>query len=372
MTPTPEPPPLLNLTTWVMSQGHIPTHPPPSDRVHIPTRDPSPRGSAVHSGVTADYLLHAVWFARLYPTELSLVGRVCLRLHAAVTPRNDAGPGPGGTQRLRLRSPGQVRPKASMVGTSGQGAAMAHPSLSSPPSSSFSSSQAAAALCSSPLLCFVPHGIPLQRMSGPWRASRCCRAKTARASEQTRRSTLTCKQQGPVDAMRFLQRAPLLLLLAISMFLTNPAVAPAEEGKNTKDAEHALLFEAMDVIDKHFIDLSNKDGVAQSSDKHEYNSVAWEGLKRELEEKRLSDRKETYKEIKKMLKKLGDRYTRFVSPADFVKLTKYDATGVGLAVNQDEEGLIIGYPPLAGSTAADAGDKRRGEEQKRREIGAGE
>ncbi|EKX33953.1 hypothetical protein GUITHDRAFT_147575 [Guillardia theta CCMP2712] len=155
--------------------------------------------------------------------------------------------------------------------------------------------------------------------------------------------------------MRFLQRAPLMLLLAFSMYLFNPAVAPAEESKDMKDAEHALLFEAMDVVDRHFIDLSNKEGVARSSELHEYNSVSWEGLKKELEEKKLENRKETYKEIKKVLKKLGDRYTRFLPPSEFVKLTKYDATGVGLAVNQDEQGLLIGYPPLAGSTAADAG-----------------
>ena len=157
-----------------------------------------------------------------------------------------------------------------------------------------------------------------------------------------------------------------MLLLAFSMYLFNPAVAPAEESKDMKDAEHALLFEAMDVVDRHFIDLSNKEGVAQSSERHEYNSVSWEGLKKELEEKKLENRKETYKEIKKVLKKLGDRYTRFLPPSEFVKLTKYDATGVGLAVNQDEQGLLIGYPPLAGSTAADAGEDKRREEREER------
>jgi hypothetical protein len=34
-----------------------------------------------------------------------------------------------------------------------------------------------------------------------------------------------------------------------------------------------------------------------------------------------------YRQIEKLLSRLGDKYTRFMDPNEFQKLTKYDVTG---------------------------------------------
>ena len=51
----------------------------------------------------------------------------------------------------------------------------------------------------------------------------------------------------------------------------------------------------------------------------------------------------SYNEINGALKKLGDKYTRFVKPEDFAKLTKYDVTGVGVLIVEKEGHINMIY-----------------------------
>jgi C-terminal processing protease CtpA/Prc len=48
----------------------------------------------------------------------------------------------------------------------------------------------------------------------------------------------------------------------------------------------------------------------------------------------------SYTEIASALKKLGDKYTRFVKPSNFAKLTKYDVTGVGVRIVEKDLRLV--------------------------------
>jgi len=124
------------------------------------------------------------------------------------------------------------------------------------------------------------------------------------------------------------------------------------------DPEHAIVKEALTVVDEHFIDLKNAKGVADSSSRHVFNGVDWLKLLQEEDAKNIKDRASSYKDINAALKKLGDRYTRFVKPADFAKLTKYDVTGVGVLIVEKNGQLFVGAPPLAGSTASEADVKK--------------
>lgn len=147
--------------------------------------------------------------------------------------------------------------------------------------------------------------------------------------------------------------APLAGLL-VSTSAAHAQELPAPPAVAAADAEHALVAEALTVVDEHFIDLKNPKGVADSSQQHRFNGVDWKQLRLSEDSKRLKNRDASYKEINGALKKLGDKYTRFVKPADFAKLTKYDVTGVGVLIVEKEGQLFVGAPPLAGSTAAEA------------------
>lgn len=154
--------------------------------------------------------------------------------------------------------------------------------------------------------------------------------------------------------------AALSLAFAVNLFVGMPALAEeaAENTAATVDPEHALLNEAMGLVEDHFLDLSNKDGVVDSVNKHTYNGVLWPELKSEMDATKLRDRGATHNKIKKVLSKLGDRYTRFLQPKDFAKLTKYDVTGVGVLLVEKNSNLYVGAPPLAGSAAEAAGIKK--------------
>jgi len=74
------------------------------------------------------------------------------------------------------------------------------------------------------------------------------------------------------------------------------------------DEEHALVYEVLSTIDRHFYDLKNDEGAAASSVTHTYNGMAVEEVRATtLQTRKLPSRQATYKEIRKLVKGLGDR-----------------------------------------------------------------
>jgi len=143
------------------------------------------------------------------------------------------------------------------------------------------------------------------------------------------------------------------LLFGAPAFAVEASADPA-----SVDPEHALLSEAMGLVEDHFLDLNNQNGVADSVSTKTYNGVLWPELKESMDKTKLKDRGATYKKIQNVLSKLGDRYTRFLKPSDFAKLTKYDVTGVGVLLVDKGGSLYVGAPPLAGSAGEAAGIKK--------------
>ena len=126
----------------------------------------------------------------------------------------------------------------------------------------------------------------------------------------------------------------------------------AKDGANSLTIASLTLVTAQ--VDQHFFDLNNQQGTLDSVKTHVYNSISWDQVRGEFEKKPLKDREQSYKEISKLVSRLGDKYTRFLPPKEFVKLTKYDQTGVGLLLVQRGGSLFVSAPPLVGSTAAEA------------------
>ena len=177
-------------------------------------------------------------------------------------------------------------------------------------------------------------------------------------------------------AVRHIIQAVSASVLAVCMVTSTPSVAdpvpplPSEASSTTavpaapsapslapkiKDAEHQYLDEVLDTVEDHFLDLNNAKGVADSSRTKTFNGVSWAQIRREFDTVELATRDDTYRAVRKLLARLGDRFTRLMPPQEFAKLTKYDMTGVGILLLERDGNLYLAAPPLAGSTGAEAG-----------------
>lgn len=131
--------------------------------------------------------------------------------------------------------------------------------------------------------------------------------------------------------------ASLLVPLALSISLTPPFALPSEAVAKTEG--YALFNEVWSLVNENFVDpVPGWDGVYSSS-------VA--ALTKGADEKVVT---------RKMLKTLGDKYTRLLDKNFYESLWKYDAIGVGLLFQSDpNKPLTIASPPISGSTGALAG-----------------
>jgi len=125
-----------------------------------------------------------------------------------------------------------------------------------------------------------------------------------------------------------------------------------------KDDEHALLQEAIATIDRRYYDIKNAEGASASSQAHTYNGMAVDQLRTALDARKLTSREATYKEIRKIVKGLGDKYARFIPPTEAASLTKYDVSSIGLVLIRQDGALIVAADAYPRSAAAAAGIKR--------------
>lgn len=114
------------------------------------------------------------------------------------------------------------------------------------------------------------------------------------------------------------------------------------------DAQHALLEEAWKIVDKYFYNVK-------------FNGVDWEREREQLQSTTLKSSTDTYVALRRAVKKLGDRYTRVLDPQQMTALRKYDVSGVGLLLTENESGELIVVMDPAGDSAAGKAGVRRGD-----------
>ena len=109
----------------------------------------------------------------------------------------------------------------------------------------------------------------------------------------------------------------------------------------------AVIEEAWSVVDEHFLDARGQ----------RYTPEFWAGVKeRTMRGAPYTSRRETYAAVRAMLAQLDDQFTRFVTPAQFTALTKYDITGVGLNIGEgDAPGELVVLGLILEGEAARAG-----------------
>lgn len=131
------------------------------------------------------------------------------------------------------------------------------------------------------------------------------------------------------------------------------APAPAvrdSSGAATKDApapaaatDLQIVDEVWKVVDENFLPARAADG---------FDRARWARLREEYTKHPPVTRAEAYDVIRDILRTLGDPFSRFVDPAAFAPLLKYDISGVGLNIAEDADdgsrlrvlGLVLDSP----------------------------
>ncbi|MCS7030078.1 MAG: S41 family peptidase [Gloeomargarita sp. SKYG116] len=110
-------------------------------------------------------------------------------------------------------------------------------------------------------------------------------------------------------------------LLTVGLTAPAPAQTPLEN--NPK----AILDEAWQIIDTHYVDPK-------------FNRVNWQQVRRDLLSREYTSKAQAYAALRAELSKLGDPYTRFLDPQEFQALINQTAgefSGIGVRLKLDDE-----------------------------------
>ncbi|CAL4962224.1 unnamed protein product [Urochloa decumbens] len=101
--------------------------------------------------------------------------------------------------------------------------------------------------------------------------------------------------------------------------------AVAEEVRAEAVTNEQLVEEAWEVVNESFLpDAGNRP----------WSPEMWMQRKQDILQGTIKSRARAHDIIQKMLASLGDPYTRFLSPSEFSKMSKYDMTGIGLNLRE--------------------------------------
>jgi len=112
-----------------------------------------------------------------------------------------------------------------------------------------------------------------------------------------------------------------------------------------------LYLEAWRAVDKAYVDKT-------------FNGANWfKERERGLRDGGLDDRESTYEEIRKLLNKLDDPFTRFLEPEKYASVSestmKADVSGVGVEFGFGDDGAVVVVAPAPGGPAMEAGIKAK-------------
>eukprot|EP00258_Populus_trichocarpa_P051298 XP_024467317.1 carboxyl-terminal-processing peptidase 1, chloroplastic isoform X3 [Populus trichocarpa] len=93
-----------------------------------------------------------------------------------------------------------------------------------------------------------------------------------------------------------------------------------------------IVEEAWEIVNDSFLDSGRRRWTPQS----------WQQKKEDILSGSIQSRAKAHDIIRRMLASLGDPYTRFLSPAEFSKMGRYDVSGIGINLREipDENGEV--------------------------------
>ncbi len=125
-----------------------------------------------------------------------------------------------------------------------------------------------------------------------------------------------------------------LLLPAVTTAIAAPKVeaATASELQSTfQDSPKAILDEAWQLVYKEYVDA-------------EFNRVDWLGVRQSLLGGEYTSKDAAYNELRRVLRRLEDPYTRFLNPAQYAALTEQtsgEVSGVGVHLQRADQNLVV-------------------------------
>ena len=112
---------------------------------------------------------------------------------------------------------------------------------------------------------------------------------------------------------------------------------------STQSTGSPIATEVVDLLDKYFLDRT-------------FGGVDIKKVKAQLEKAGPLTEEQALEASTKVVKSLGDRYSRVLSPSKATKLGKYDVTGVGMNLVISDDGTVkVGAVPPEGSDALQLG-----------------
>jgi len=135
-------------------------------------------------------------------------------------------------------------------------------------------------------------------------------------------------------------------LLQGSPTTSNDAQQPQQQNDSTGPT--AVVEEVWNLINKYYIDRS-------------FNGQKWDDVHAKVLSKteKMSSNSDGMKVVTDMVNSLGDKYTRVLSPDQYAAIQKYDLIGVGVTLMPSpvSKEIIVGAPPIEGSSSYQAGLK---------------
>ena len=128
--------------------------------------------------------------------------------------------------------------------------------------------------------------------------------------------------------------AAVLLLPAIATGLApaaTPIAAASELQSNFRNSPKVVLDEAWQLVHQEYVD-------------GDFNRVDWLGVRQTLLSGEYTTRDAAYSELRRVLRRLEDPYTRFLNPAQYSALTEQtsgEVSGIGLRLAKEGQNLVV-------------------------------
>ncbi|XVF27383.1 hypothetical protein REPUB_Repub14bG0102800 [Reevesia pubescens] len=116
-----------------------------------------------------------------------------------------------------------------------------------------------------------------------------------------------------------------------------------------------IVHEAWQIVNDSFLDTG----------RHHWSPHSWQQKREDILGTSIQTRSKAHELIKRMLASLGDPYTRFLSPAEFAKMARYEMTGIGInirEVSDDIGGVKLKVQGLILDSPAHTAGVRQGDE----------